>query len=299
MPSPRSEPLSAFRNVVCGAAASLAVAVPALGAGAPMRLADTGTTSSRVFAELATQALTAQGFTVTRTTASSPLAAQADLTAGLIDAYTTDTATLLERVLAHAKERDEGALSTALTSLLAARGQVPLATDLADDAPQVACRKPVVRAHKLTGVLSLGKAAPNLSYAAPAAHLIRADGLASLRVRFRKVVRANGTTRFDLIARSKVHCVLSSGAEPRAARLNLVALRDLTRRLAGTPRHDVLVSRQAYVAGAPAPLVPTMTQVAGLVSTDVLRTLAGQVDLDAQDPALVAQGFLRANGIIP
>lgn len=252
-----------------------------------------------MFAELAAQALTAQGFTVTRTTATSPLAAEADLTAGVIDAYTTDTATLLERVLAQPKQRTDTTLATSLTSLLAARAQVPLAIAPADDAPQVACRRSVVKTHKLTGVLSLGRAAKNLSYAAPAAHLVRADGLASLRVTFRRVVRANGTTRFDLIARAKVHCVLSSGAEPRAARLNLVALRDLTRRLAGTPRHDLVVTTQAYVASAPATFAPILTTVAGLVTTDALRTLVGQVELDAQDPALVTQGFLRANGIIP
>jgi glycine betaine/choline ABC-type transport system substrate-binding protein len=291
--------LSALRSLAVGAAATLVVAVPALGAGTPLRLADTGTTPSRVFAELATQALTAQGFAVTRTSATSPLAAAADLTAGVIDAYTTDTATLLERVLAQAKQRNDATLTTSLTTLLAARAQVPAAIDVADDAPQVACRKQVVSAHKLTGLVSLGKAAKNLSYAAPAAHLIRADGLPSLRVTFRRVVRANGTTRFDLIAKAKVHCVLSSGAEARSAKLNLVALRDLTRRLAGTPRHDVLVTSQAYVGAAPAPFTPTLTSVAGLVTTDVLRSLVGKVELDAQDPTVVAQEFLRTNGIIP
>ncbi len=297
--SRRSEPLSALRSLVLGGCAALVAASTGLGAGVQVTLADTGTTSSRLTAELSAQALTAQGFTVTRTTMSSAVAAGAALSTGAIDVYATETATLLERVLARPKLRDDAQLTAALRTQLAARGQVPLAIEPADDAPQVACRKPAVRAHKLTGLLKLGRAAGNLTYAATAAHVVRADGLAALRVRFRRVIVASGTKRFDLIAKRKAHCVLSSGAEPRAARLNLVALRDLTRRLAGTPRHGLLVAGQGYLATAPATFTPTLDRVAALVTTDNLRSLIGQVELDAQDQAVVAQVFLRANGIIP
>ena len=262
-------------------------------------LADTGTTSSRLRVELSAQALTAQGFTVTRTTFPSAVKADEALRAGTIDAFTTETATLLERVLARSKLRDDVELRAALPVQLAARAEVPLAIDPADDAPQVACRKSVVRAHKLTGLLKLGRAAGNLTYAATASHVVRGDGLAALHVRFRRVIVTSGTTRFDLIARRKAHCVLSSGAEPRAARLNLVALRDLTRRLAGTPQHGLVVASQAYLATAPSTFTPTLDRVAALVTTTNLMSLIGQVELDAQDPVVAAQTFLRTNGIIP
>ena len=232
---------------------------------------------------------------MTRATLPSPAAADAALTAGSIDAYVTETAALLERVLARPPQRDDVQLTAALTSHLAARAQVPLAIEPADDAPQVACRKAAVRAHKLTGLLTLGRAAHNLTYATTAADIVRADGLAALHVRFRRVIVASGTTRFDLIAQRRAHCVLSSGAEPRAARLSLVALRDLTRRLAGTPRHGLVVASQAYLATAPATFTPALDRVAALLTTDTLRSRIGQIELDAQDPAVVAQAFLRAN----
>ena len=299
--SRRSEHLSALRSLVVAGAAALAAASTGFGAGSgtQLTLADTGTTSSRLTAELSAQALTAQGFTVTRATLPSAAAADGALKAGTIDVYATETATLLERVLARPKLRDDIQLNAALTAQLAVRAQVPLAIDPADDAPQVACRPSTVKAHKLTGLLKLGRAAGNLTYAATAAHVVRGDGLAALHVRFRRVIVASGTKRFDLIARGKAHCVLSSGAEPRAARLNLVGLRDLTRRLAGTPQHGLVVASQAYLATAPPTLTPTLDRVAALVTTTTLRTLIGQVELDAQDPAVAAQTLLRANGILP
>ncbi len=293
------EPLSALRNAAAAGLAALVAASTGLGAGSQVTLADTGSTSSRLTAELSALALTAQGFTVTRATLPSASAANDALAAGAIDAYATETATLLERVLTQSRVRDDVTLVATLTSQLAARRQTPLAISPADDALQVACRKAAIRSHRLSGLLTLGRAAGNLTYAATATHVVRADGLAVIRVRFRRVIVAGHAKRFDLIAKRRAHCVLSSAAEPRAARLALVALRDRTRRLAGTPRHGLVVAGQSYLAGAPATFTPALERVALLVTTENLRSLIGQVELDALDPAAVAQTFLRANGVIP
>ena len=56
---------------------------------------------------------------------------------------------------------------------------------------------------------------------------------------------------------------------------------------------------QAYRASAPATFAPTLDRVAALLTTQNMRTLLGAVELDGQDPAAAAQGFLRANGVIP
>lgn len=292
------EPLSASRNLVVALFAALATAPTGLAAGAAVILADTGTTSSRLTAELSAQALLGQGYTATRVSLPSAIAADAALVAGTIDAYTTETATLLERVLARPAVRDDATLTTMLVAELSARGQTPVALTPADDAPQVACRRAAIRSHRLSGLVTLGRSAGRLTYAATPAHVVRADGIAALRVRFRRVVVAADAKRFDLIAARRVHCVLSSTAEPRAARLSLVALRDRTRRLAGTPRHGLVVTGQAYLAGAPATFAPTLERVAASVTTDALRSLIGQVELDGQDPVTVAQAFLRANGVV-
>ena len=287
------------RTAALTTAFALAVSAPALGAGTNVRIADSGTSATRLAAEAAAQALAAQGLTVTRSSYPTASAADAAARLGGVDVYMTETATLLERVLARPKERDDARLRAGLTTLLAARAQAPLAVAAYDDSPQVACTARAVRAHKLTGLLALARAARSLTYAANPAHVVRADGLAALRVKFRKVIVASGTGRFDVIARSRAHCVLSSAAEPRSARLSLIGLRDVTRRLAGTPQHGVAVVSQAYRATAPAAFGPTLDRVAALLTTENLRTLLGLVDIDGQDPATAAQGLLRASGVIP
>ena len=284
---------------VAAAAATLAVAPAALGAGTSVTIGDSGTGATRLAAELAGQALAAQGFTVTRAAFASARAADAAERAGAIDVYATETATLLERVLGHPKERDGARLAPLLGAALAARGQAPLATAPYDDAPQVACTRAAVKAHRLTGVLTLGRVAPTLTYAATPAHVVRADGLAALRVRFRRVIVSAGAGRFTVIARRRAHCVESSGTEPRAARLGLVALRDRTRRLAGTPQHGVSVVSQAYLGTAPATFGQTLDRVAALLTSPNVRSLRGLVEVDGQDPAVVAHDFLAANGVIP
>ena len=129
---------------------ALAAAAPAIGAGTQVRIADTGTSATRLAAEAVAQALTAQGFAVTRSSAPSAAAAEAATRLGNVDVYMTETATLLERVLARPKERDDARLRSALTTLLAARSQAPRRVARYDDAPQVACTPAAVRVHKLT-----------------------------------------------------------------------------------------------------------------------------------------------------
>lgn len=264
-----------------------------------MTVADSGTPSTRVAAEVTGALLTAQGFAVTRS--SYPTAAEADaaVRAGQADVYFTQTATLLERVLHRPKERDNARLPGALAGLLAPLGETPMGFTPYDDAPLVACRKTTVRAYKLRGLVTLQKAAPKITYVATAAHTVRADGLPALRAKFKRVIVRSGNGRFDVIAQRKAHCVLSSGVEPRAARLGLVAIADAKRRLAGTPQRGVLVARQTYLAGAPANFGPIVDQAAALLTAANARILFGAVDIDGQDAVAVAQGFLRANGLIP
>jgi len=293
--------LSRSGRAAAGLAAlvGLAAAGPVLGAGTQVTIADSGTSATRLAAEAAAQALAAQGFTVTRSSFPSAAAADAATRLGGTDVYMTETATLLERVLARPKERDDARLRSTLATLLAAHGEASQAIAAYDDAPQVACTAAAVRAHRLRGLAALGPAAPRLTYAVTPAHVVRADGLAALRARFRRVIVSPGAGRFDVIARRRAHCVLSSGAEPRSARLALVALRDATRRLAGTPQHGIAVVSQAYRTSAPASFAPTLDRVAALLTAPNLRALLGAVDLDGQDVSTATRAFLRVNGVIP
>lgn len=271
---------------------------PALGAGNAVTIADTGSTASQVGADLSARALTARGFTVSRTSQPSAVAADAALRAGTLDAYVTDSATLQSRVYLGGVQRDDAALRAALVAGAQARGETVLGITPADDAPTVACTRRAVKAYGITGLLKLAKVARSLSYGATASHMVRADGYFALGATFQRVIVQPGSGRFGLFASRKIQCVLSSGAEPRAAKLGLTTLRDTTRRLAGTPRHTVTVVANGYLAGAPPEFAQTVDGVAALVTTGALSGLRGAVELSGATPAAAAEAFLRANKVI-
>lgn len=274
-------------------------APPAFGAGTVVGIADSGSTTSVVSADLTGRALTARGLTVTRTTYPSAAAADAALRAGTLDAYVTDSATLLERVYGKRKERGDSAMRAALAAEATARAATVLGYTAADDAPAVACTRRAVKAYGITGLLRLPRAAGSLTYGATPSHMVRADGYLILRATFRRVIVQTGSGRFGLVNRRLAQCVFSSAAEPRAARLGLVTLRDTTRRLAGTPRRGVTVVSAAYLAGAPPEFRQTVDGVGLLVSTPALTAMRGRVELNGTSPAIVAEDFLRANKVIP
>ncbi len=285
-----------------GALLTLAVAAaaagPAFGAGTVVTIADTGTTASQLGADLSARALTARGFTVTRVSQPSAAAADTAVRAGTLDAYVTDSATLQTRVYIGPVQRDDAALRAALVAGAQARAETILGITPADDAPTVACTKRAVKAFGITGLLKLRKVAGSISYGATASHMVRADGYFALGAIFQRVIVQPASGRFGLFASRKIQCVLSSAAEPRAAKLGLTTLRDTTRRLAGTPRHTVTVVANGYLAGAPPEFAQTVEGVAALVNTGALTGLRGAVELNGATSAAAAEGFLRANKVI-
>lgn len=272
-------------------------ATTAAGAGTQVTLADTGSATSRVHAELISQALAAQGFTVTRQSLPTATAADAALRAGAIDGYFSDTQTVLERVLGQRTERDDARLTATLAAQLAPRAQGALGLTPSDDAQAVACTRRAVRAYRLRGVVGLSRRARSLIYAATPAHVVRADGLASLRAEFKRVVVRPGLGRFDVIRARKAQCVQSTTADPHSVTIGLITLRDRTRRFAGTPNHQVLVVGQAYLTTAPPAFVATVDQVGRTVTTAALRGLRLDVELRGRDVVATSRAHLQANAI--
>ncbi len=243
-------------------------------------------------------ALAKQGHTVTRVSLPTASEAQAKLADGTIDAYVTDTARLVEQVYGAGQRRVDSEMRTLITSKAAARGGVAFGYSPADDAPAVACRKRIVGVYHLTGLLRLPAAAPSLIYGATPSHMLRADGYWALRSTFRSVLVRTGSARFALIAKKRVDCVQSSVAEPRAARIGLVTLRDTRRRLAGTPRRTVTVVSNA-TNGAVPQLRTTADAIAAKITKSTLITLRGAVEIDGKPYTTVARNFLIASGVIP
>ncbi len=289
--------MSASSRAVIAALAVATSAGTAAGAGTQVTLADTGSAPSRLHAELVAQALAAQGFTVTRQSLPTAVAADDALRAGTIDGYLSDTATLLERVLGQRKERDEARLTATLAAQLAPRAQGTIGLTPSDDAPAVACTRRAVRAYRLRGVVGLSRRAPSLVYSATPQHVVRADGLASLRAEFKRVVVRPGLGRFDVIRARRAQCVQSTTADPHSVTLGLITLRDRTRRFSGTPNHQALVASQAYLATAPPTFGATVDQVGRTVTTAALRGLRLEVELRGRDLVTTGRAHLQANAI--
>lgn len=277
--------------------AALAVCVtPA--AAATIQIADSGTTATRLVADMEAIALRAQGHTVTRVAQPSARQAADALTAGSIDVYVADTAELVENVYGSVKRRRDAAMRDFVAARVAADGARAVAYSSADDAPAVACRPAVTRARRLTNLGRLPRVAPQLRYGATPAHMLRGDGYWTLRSTFRWVVVRRGSARFALIARKRLDCVESSRAEPRAARLHLVTLADRTRRLAGTPNRVVTVARVADVDATPA-IQTTADLIAARLTRAALTGLRGQVEITRIPSVTVAGAFLVSIGVIP
>ncbi len=287
------------RIALFAGAAVLAGAPSALGAGATVAIGDIGTPASRIVADGNALALTAQGYTVTRTGYADPFTADAALRAGEVDLYVTDTSTLLRRVLSRPVERRPTRLHAALTAPLAARGQAVVAFSPADDAPNVVCSRAAMKRFGIGRLDRLGRVSKNVVLGVTAPHVIRADGLVALRAQFRRVVVANGDARFTLLRRGRVHCVMATGAEPRVAGAAFLALKDPTRRLAGTPARPVTVGSAAYLATAPASLAPTLTAVGARYTTDQLRSARARVEVNNQPSVDVARVTLQTAGLLP
>jgi len=278
-------------------AAALALVGSAPALSATIDLADSGTPTSRLVADMEAIALAGKGHTVNRTSIPTASEAAAKLADGSIDAYVADTGRLVEQVYGAGQRRVESDMRAVIAAKSAARGTAAIGMSPADDAPAVACRKRIVSAYRITGLAALPAVAPSLAYGATPSHILRADGYWALRSTFRLVLVRTGSARFSLIAKKRLDCVQSSVAEPRAFRLGLVTLRDTHRRLAGTPRRTVTVVSNATLSSAPE-MQATVDLIASKISKTALIRLRGAVEIDRSAYPTVARDFLVANGVI-
>jgi osmoprotectant transport system permease protein len=286
---------SARRYLIGAVSVSLLAAAPALSA--TIDLADSGTPTSRLVADMEAIALARSGHTVTRTSIATASEAQSRLANGTIDAYVADTARLVEQVYGAGQRRSESDMRAVIAARSAARGTAAIGLSPVDDAPAVACRRRIVMAYRISGLIALPAAAPSLAYGATPSHMLRADGYWALRSTFRRVVVRTGSARYSLIATKRLDCVQSSVAEPRASRLSLVTLRDTRRRLAGTPRRTVTVVANSTLANVPG-MRTTVDLIAGKITKTSLIKLRGAVEIDGKASSTVARDFLVASGVI-
>ncbi len=268
-----------------------------------VNIANKGFTESNIIAEAYKQALEGAGFTVTLKPLTSTAIADAAIQKGDIDIYPDYTTTLLTDVLKVAS------LPTDVTEQVAAikSGYAPRGLTVLDVAPfnndnEVACTKDAVAQYSLTDLSSLGRASSNIVYSANPEHTTRADGLPLLEkeygIKFKNVIKVDIGLRYRPVEQGQAQCVYAFGTDPKIAANDLVVLKDDKGKFQGAPYQGIPVVSQKFLDAAPPEFADTINKVSAALTSDAVRKMNASVDLQKEDPDVVAKAFLEANGLL-
>lgn len=271
-------------------------------AGTSVTIADKGFTESFIVTQAYAQALKAKGYKVKVKSLASTAIADAALRKGSIDLYPDYTTTLLVDVL-KSKKPPKAVVNQvkAIRKGYAKRKLVVLNAAPFNNDNEVACTKAAVDQYKLTTLSSLAAAAPNLVYSANPEHTKRADGLPLLQsaygINFKSVIQVDIGLRYKPVEDGQAQCVYAFGTDPKIASNNLVVLKDDKGQFQGAAYQGIPVVSAAYLKTAPVGFRATINRVSALLTSDAIRAMNAQVDLDKEDPEDVAAAFLKKNGL--
>ena len=268
-----------------------------------VNIANKGFTESNIVAEAYKQALEAAGFPVTLKPLTSTAIADAAIRKGDIDIYPDYTTTLLTDVLKVASPpTDVAAQVDAIKAGYASRGLTVLNVAPFNNDNEVACTKDAVAKYSLTDLSSLGRASGNLVYSANPEHTTRADGLPLLTreygIKFKKVIKVDIGLRYRPVEQGQAQCVYAFGTDPKIAADNLVVLTDDKGKFQGAPYQGIPVVSQKFLDAAPPEFAATINKVSAALTSDEVRKMNASVDLQKEDPDVVAKAFLQAKGLL-
>lgn len=300
------------RTLIAGAAVASLLSVIVTGCGGDsgsgnakptVTIANKGFTESNIVAELYKQALESAGFTVTLKPLTSTAIADAAIRKGDIDIYPDYTATLLTDVLKVASPpTDVADQVAAIKSGYASRGLSVLDVAPFNNDNEVACTKDAVAKYSLTDLSSLGRASSNIVYSANPEHTTRADGLPLLEkdygIKFKKVIKVDIGLRYRPVEQGQAQCVYAFGTDPKIAANDLVVLTDDKGKFQGAPYQGIPVVSQKFLDAAPPEFAETINKVSAKLTSDAIRVLNASVDLNKDDPDVVANRFLDVNGLL-
>lgn len=299
------------RRFIIGLTACLAAGTIAAGCGGDdsadsdnpaVTIANKGFAESNVIAEAYKQALEDEGFPVTLKPLTSTAVADAAIRKGDIDIYPDYTTTLLTDVLkVENPPTDVDEQVTKIREAFADRGLTVLDVAPFNNDNQVACTKAAVDAHSLKTLSDLGKASSQLVYSANPEHTTRADGLPLLEseygVKFKRVIKVDISLRYRPIEDGDADCVYAFGTDAKIAANNLVVLEDDKGLFGGAPYQGIPVVSQAFLDAAPAAFADTVNAVSAKLTDDEVRRMNKEVELDKEDPDVVAADFLERNDL--
>jgi len=267
-----------------------------------VNIANKGFTESNIVAEAYKQALEGAGFTVTLKPLTSTAIADAAIQKGDIDIYPDYTTTLLTDVLKVASPpTDVTEQVAAIKSGYASRGLTVLDVAPFNNDNEVACTKDAVAQYSLTDLSSLGRASGNIVYSANPEHTTRPDGLPLLEkeygIKFKDVIKLDINLRYRPIEQGQAQCVYAFGTDPKIAANDLVVLTDDKGKFQGAPYQGIPVVSQKFLDAAPPEFAETINKVSAALTSDEVRKMNASVDLQKEDPDVVAKAFLEANGL--
>ena len=308
------------RITAIAAASALAVGVAACGDdnsssstgagdGTTVKIADKQFTESAIVAQAYAAGLRTQGFDAQVSSLASTELADKAVRDGAIDVYPeydgTSYLTVLKKT-ADAAPDSRDALFDEVTSAYAGRGLTALPPAPYNNGNEVACTDDAVAADNITDLTALGKASPKLVYSANAEHLTREDGLPLLRkdygVNFKKVITVDIALRYTPIADGKAQCVYAFGTDPQLAQLPLQLIKDDKGSFSGkVPFRTFPVVNTQWLDGlsadAKTAFTDTLDAVSAGLTQDKIQELNAAVDLDKEDPEVVAQSYVDSLGL--
>jgi osmoprotectant transport system substrate-binding protein len=198
---------------------------------------------------------------------------------------------------------DVMATNKALAELTAGQGVVAGLPAAAQNVNAIVVRPATASRYHLRSIADLARVAPRLVFGGPPECPGRAYCLPGLRqryaLRFKSFIAldAGGPLTLQALEAGDIDVALLFSTDPSISARHLVVLAD-DRRLQPAENITPLVSRDA-VARYGTGLMAVLNTVSARLDSASLRALDGLVEIHRQDARQVADGWLRAHGLIP
>jgi osmoprotectant transport system substrate-binding protein len=269
----------------------------------PIRLGTKNFTEQFILGELYSQALTERGFNVQlKGNIGSTEIAHRALVAGSLDMYPEYISVLLSEI---AKVRDRPAGADAAYRLAKAfeerRGYTLLRTTPFSDANALAVKPAFARRYDVRSIGDLKRLKRRVRVAALPEFRNRYEGMTGLRERYRLrnitlLALEDSAQRYPTLDSGKVDVTLAFTTEGQLAGPRYQLLTDP--RGVFAPGHVApIISRDVLKAHGPA-LAKAIDAVSATLTTEAMRRMNKAVDIDGREPAAVARGFLRSQGLV-
>ncbi len=198
---------------------------------------------------------------------------------------------------------DVTATGRALTEQVAGRGLVAGRPSAAQDGNVIVVTAATAARYHLRSVADLARAAPRLAFGGPPECPERVYCLLGLKqvygLRFRVFIPldAGGPLTLQALQAGDIGVALLFSTDPAITTDHLVVLAD-DRGLQPAENIVPLVRRDAVARYGPR-LLAVLNAVSARLTTGSLRALDARVELRGQDPRLVAESWLRTQGLAP